>query len=491
MCSVIIIVGSVPASALVGELTLGTGALLGIVITGLLASGVSIQASNNGGLEGAAQAILNNMTPQMQQRIAALKVTEVGGQLLVHWTAQTWREFTDYVKVNFISSGATTIPNAVVSVALPDSLPFAFGTKENWPYFVPFSDVVLSCYNGKYPVSYSPYLENNGWALRCTASVVISDLLTLNFFGGTSGRDYNSLSSVFYADTIICRNSTSQPILSLGHGYNSKLGYIGTWNDIKSVSRMDVTFSSFDYCGRNFTLNYSDGVRLTSNGVAAIVYAGTIAEFFGDILASGHMVGDFGAFPDVINPAGEVQEGDTVSVDVYPNEYVGDGTDSLPDVIPDGTSIAIPIPGEIVGGDTVIIPDIPGTLTDTIPQDIIKDVTIDTSIPDVAYPDMPELPDDGSEDNPDDKANKMRFPSVAKEKFPFCIPFDFFNAIQMLSAPAQVPEYDIPFVVPSINFRYNVHLDFSDFETVAKVLRWFLSAGWILTLILITKSIIK
>lgn len=54
--------------------------------------------------------------------------------------------------------------------------------------------------------------------------------------------------------------------------------------------------------------------------------------------------------------------------------------------------------------------------------------------------------------------------------FPFCIPFDIYHFCQALSATPTAPVFDIPFVVDGL-VDYTFHLDFSDFDTVAQILR--------------------
>lgn len=54
--------------------------------------------------------------------------------------------------------------------------------------------------------------------------------------------------------------------------------------------------------------------------------------------------------------------------------------------------------------------------------------------------------------------------------FPFCIPFDIYHFCQALSADPVAPNFDIPFHIDGI-VDYTFHLDLSEFDQVAAILR--------------------
>lgn len=79
---------------------------------------------------------------------------------------------------------------------------------------------------------------------------------------------------------------------------------------------------------------------------------------------------------------------------------------------------------------------------------------------------------------------------IFKEKFPFCLPWDLYLAFSNLAAPAAPPKWEIPFEIQSLNLRHDITIDFSQFDTLAAVLRWGLSVAFVIWLILLTRKII-
>lgn len=87
-------------------------------------------------------------------------------------------------------------------------------------------------------------------------------------------------------------------------------------------------------------------------------------------------------------------------------------------------------------------------------------------------------------------ANRMKISSQLLHKFPFCIPYDFYNAVAQFAAPGEVIKFDIPFDIERLNIHYTFHIDLTQFETVAKISRWFFSVSWVVVLILLTRKVI-
>lgn len=74
--------------------------------------------------------------------------------------------------------------------------------------------------------------------------------------------------------------------------------------------------------------------------------------------------------------------------------------------------------------------------------------------------------------------------------FPFCIPFDLIKSFKLLSANPVVPHWEIPFVVPGL-VDYTFVIDLAQFEGIARILRTTETIGFIVSLILITRNVIK
>lgn len=58
-----------------------------------------------------------------------------------------------------------------------------------------------------------------------------------------------------------------------------------------------------------------------------------------------------------------------------------------------------------------------------------------------------------------------------RELFPFCIPFDIYHLLSSFDAEPQAPHVQLPIVINSIGFSYNLDLDFSAWNTVAQAMR--------------------
>lgn len=75
--------------------------------------------------------------------------------------------------------------------------------------------------------------------------------------------------------------------------------------------------------------------------------------------------------------------------------------------------------------------------------------------------------------------------------FPFCIPWDLYDMVTLLVADPVAPHVQYPFVIEPLNVNYTIDLDFSEFDSVATVLRTMelLAAG--IGLALMTKRLIQ
>lgn len=96
----------------------------------------------------------------------------------------------------------------------------------------------------------------------------------------------------------------------------------------------------------------------------------------------------------------------------------------------------------------------------------------------VAVPNFPQI-------------EQFKMPSGITTKFPFSIPWDLARAIQMLNYSAEIPIFTVPFKIESINFQYDMVLDFTQFALLAKICRFMVLAGFIVGLIIATRQLIK
>lgn len=138
-------------------------------------------------------------------------------------------------------------------------------------------------------------------------------------------------------------------------------------------------------------------------------------------------------------------------------------------------SLTVSIPQDLPVDDTTSLP-----VTDSLAQGDVIAGTVDPPVP----PDPPTPP-------AVDGLDGFKLPELITTKFPFCIPFDVLRTVQMLSAPAETPVFKIPFKADFIGVDEEITIDFSQFDTLAAIMRWMLSALFLLGLIMATRNLIK
>ena len=155
------------------------------------------------------------------------------------------------------------------------------------------------------------------------------------------------------------------------------------------------------------------------------------------------------------------------------------GIDSFPSTSDDLTDVS-------TYPDTIPI-SVPQDLTDTISKTAEDVRTVDK--------DKTDTKDDTKED-PDTKPNKPSIPGLSlpeilfKEKFPFCLPWDVYNVFANLVAEPEAPVFEIPMKWEFLDIDYTLKIDFSMFDEIAKISRFFSSLGFVVFLILISRKVI-
>lgn len=80
--------------------------------------------------------------------------------------------------------------------------------------------------------------------------------------------------------------------------------------------------------------------------------------------------------------------------------------------------------------------------------------------------------------------------SELKTVFPFSIPWDFWNLFKVFLADPVTPHFTLNFQVPFLGVTYPIDVDFSPFDTIAAICRWFVLLFFSYGLITKTKSLI-
>lgn len=77
------------------------------------------------------------------------------------------------------------------------------------------------------------------------------------------------------------------------------------------------------------------------------------------------------------------------------------------------------------------------------------------------------------------------------KKFPFCVPFDLIKCVKILKQKPAAPSFDWTLRVDMINFEYTFHIDLACFEPAAKVCRIMFTLLFIVSLIVVTRNMIR
>ena len=154
--------------------------------------------------------------------------------------------------------------------------------------------------------------------------------------------------------------------------------------------------------------------------------------------------------------------------------------------------------------DMVIVPPVDNTVENV--SDVIWEKSEEGIIEDTAAKDVVDTAiQDISKENEDSIATDIAdsllgtdttptYPFVSdglSNKFPFCIPFDLISAISMLGAEAEAPYIEIPIRNERLGIDEKLVIDFAPFEEVAEVCRITMTVGFVISLILITRKIVK
>lgn len=97
-------------------------------------------------------------------------------------------------------------------------------------------------------------------------------------------------------------------------------------------------------------------------------------------------------------------------------------------------------------------------------------------------------PDNPGEDTDDERTK--RHDADWKNVFPFCVPFDLIEFLGVLAADPVAPSFDWRFYAPNV-VDYTLHVDLSDFDSVAQICRRLELLAFCVGLILITRNIIR
>lgn len=207
---------------------------------------------------------------------------------------------------------------------------------------------------------------------------------------------------------------------------------------------------------------------------------------------------------NVLNPVDSKNQGIVISPkNIESVDKVFDP--SIPDVPSSSITNNVPInqvasayPEVATGSDVGALPwDIGST---SIPSDTPIDKPIDKPVDkpvdkpiDKPVDNPVDKPVDKPLDKPTDKIDFTPFTAVSeniKEVFPFCIPWDIANGFKTLVAPEKAPVFDIKFDKQYFNGGGSLHIDLTQFESVAKIFRFFIMLTFSICIVILTRNVI-
>lgn len=227
----------------------------------------------------------------------------------------------------------------------------------------------------------------------------------------------------------------------------------------------DLRYSVLEALEDNFGINLGTnlGVRTLDDLVPYINLGGTGTNVYPPVCQTTIAVPNLG-LEDLQNVSDDNVQALVGSIDANLNDE-----DTYPIALDyDGTNVSV--------GDVTIAPD--GSITGSDGGTGVIPVTgnLDLTIPSEIELDFSPL---------------MVFGEELTEKFPFCIPWDIKRSIEALVVPPEAPKWVIEFDSNYFVGGGSVDIDFSQFESLAKIVRWAIFSIFCLGLMLKTRNIIR
>ena len=292
-------------------------------------------------------------------------------------------------------------------------------------------------------------VSNKQWPLSTSIGVEIPN----SYFDGQEHKFGDVILQYSYPSLIITYNSRSYYISLLRECLSSPVYIFMAYNSDYNKSRfvLNTHFNSNSFRQIHHTSSW-----LTMSSVVSIPYNGTYnpGNVWGDTEEGIKDVPIYvpGDLSDILNGNPSDVVGDKAP------SWVGNGNVSVPSV--DNPSIG-------VSDDAFVNSGVVDKPTDT---------PTDTPTDKPSW--LPSFPSFG-----DELDFSPLYMTNIKEKFPFSLPWDFKNLINMFDVDPVAPKFEIPFL------GNNITLDFSYFEEWAIIIRFFILISFNVTLIFISTKL--
>lgn len=135
---------------------------------------------------------------------------------------------------------------------------------------------------------------------------------------------------------------------------------------------------------------------------------------------------------------------------------------------------------------------LPQTQKDPAIQEAVDDFINPAPQPEPAPDPAPDVGLDEDISASDVDKNQFLLPEWITERFPFCIPFDLINAVELLNSSGRsAPRYEFPIKVTIAGIDEKIVVDLSEFDEVAEICRRMELLLFVIGLVLITRDLIK
>lgn len=183
----------------------------------------------------------------------------------------------------------------------------------------------------------------------------------------------------------------------------------------------------------------------------------------------------------------------TVDIDGTTYDVNGDGTITIGDeTIPINDDGTVTINGDTYYPDYDLTNYDPTSITNLVTTiinniDVIDDTTDDELVDDIDVTVPQEIADS--------ELSSLTMPKTIATVFPFCIPWDFYKGIKMLSDQPEAPKFEVPFEIPEYGsfpgYKKMIVIDFSEYSSAFAIVRWTFFVLFMFGICFITFKIVK
>ncbi|EJF40885.1 hypothetical protein HMPREF1141_1102 [Clostridium sp. MSTE9] len=455
-----------------------------VVATALTMLGIGVAAGfDSEAYATATQKIWDGLSSATKQ---AIILTELAGTTVAHYTEQALRDIFAGAQATFPQAGSAAYSNSGAFKTADDAyswfsslgvidLPVLLDKDTEILRLAPamYGDVTLSLgsmsnyrYLGNFTIPASNVAEDEyvSFALPYDYKLKVKKKIA-------NGLSFYQIGSVLFNDKTVSRYTVTRSLETPGVNTSySSLTYLD-YGQVFKVIAFDIVTAGVTY----FVLFDVDDRPLKASAISFNVALSP------DVIP-------VSSTPDVFNPADA--------------KFYADGMSTLNHKLDDVLNRLKERVGET--GQISDMPDaitIPGRMADQQVSDKTKSQDQATTIgneiataEDKAANDATNVDRDTtkpSTDTPSTDIPDLSIPQIITNKFPFSIPWDLYNSVRILVAPAAAPKWVLPLRFDKLGVNTSITIDMAQFDGLAALSRWGLSLLFIISLIILSSKLVK